>query len=425
MKLMSLLPADTYVVVNKSIITEEDKINLISLYEPLIGPISLALYLTLLHDVRLTKYISEDFTHHHLMNVMKSSINTIIEAREVLEGVGLIKSYLKEGEPNQYIYEIYSPLSAKEFFSSPIFNISLYNNIGKHEYQLLKEEYQLPSIDVKGYKDVSAALNLNFSTSSTIEPIETQETKTQKIKLQSNIDFNLIIASMPKGLVKENALTKKLKDLIDQLSFIYNIDTLQMIELLRTCITETGTFDSSELRKKARKYYQYSNDGKLPTIIHKSQPEYLKQDIEDNSKLSQIIFMFENTSPYEYLKIKNKGSQPTSRDLKIIEELMVDLELKPAVVNVLIDYVLRKNDNKLNKQFIEAIAGQWKRCDIKTAKEAIEIAKKENCKTVKATKPKTKSAPVEKPEWFDQKIEKEEMTQEELNEMEELLKDFR
>ena len=43
MKLMSLLPADTYVVVNKSIITEEDKINLISLYEPLIGPISLAL----------------------------------------------------------------------------------------------------------------------------------------------------------------------------------------------------------------------------------------------------------------------------------------------------------------------------------------------------------------------------------------------
>lgn len=425
MKLMSLLPADTYVVVNKSIITEEDKNNLISLYEPLIGPISLALYLTLLHDVRLTKYISEDFTHHHLMNVMKSSINTIIEAREVLEGVGLIKSYLKEGEPNQYIYEIYSPLSAKEFFSSPIFNISLYNNIGKHEYQLLKEEYQLPSIDIKGYKDVSAALNLNFSTSSTIEPIETQETKTQKIKLQSNIDFNLIIASMPKGLVKENALTKKLKDLIDQLSFIYNIDTLQMIELLRTCITETGTFDSSELRKKARKYYQYSNDGKLPTIIHKSQPEYLKQGIEDNSKLSQIIFMFENTSPYEYLKIKNKGSQPTSRDLKIIEELMVDLELKPAVVNVLIDYVLRKNDNKLNKQFIEAIAGQWKRCDIKTAKEAIEIAKKENCKTTKTTKPKTKTTPVEKPEWFDQKIEKEEMTQEELNEMKELLKDFR
>ena len=81
---------------------------------------------------------------------------------------------------------------------------------------------------------------MNFASSSTVEPIETQSVTRQKIKLQSNIDFNLIAASMPKGLIKENALTKKLKDLIEQLSFIYNIDTLQMIELLRTCITGSG-----------------------------------------------------------------------------------------------------------------------------------------------------------------------------------------
>lgn len=426
MKMISLLPADTYTVINKSIITEEDRNNLISLYEPLIGPIPLALYFTLLHDLRLTKYISEDFTHYHLMNIMKSSLDTIKESREILEGFGLIRTYLKEGEPNSYVYEIYSPLSAHEFFSSPIFNISLYNTIGKQEYQFLKEEYQLPSIELKGYKDVSANLNMNFSSSSTVEPIETQSITRQKIKLQSNIDFNLITASMPKGLIKENALTKKLKDLIEQLSFIYNIDTLQMIELLRTCITGTGTFDASELRKKARKYYQYSNDGKLPTLVYKSQPEALKTSDTDNSQLSQLIFMFENTSPHEYLKMKNKGASPTKRDLQIVEELMVDLELKPAVVNVLLDYVLKKNDNKLSKALIDTIAGQWKRCDIKTAKEAIELAKKESNKGHKVTSTKSsKKANVEKPEWFDQKIEKEEMSKEEINELEELLKDFR
>ena len=425
MKMISLLPADTYTVVNKSIITEEDRNNLISLYEPLIGPIPLALYFTLLHDLRLTKYISEDFTHYHLMNIMKSSLDTIKESREVLEGFGLIRTYLKEGEPNSYVYEIYSPLSAHEFFSSPIFNISLYNTIGKQEYQFLKEEYQLPTIELKGYKDVSANLNMNFSSSSTVEPIETQSVTRQKIKLQSNIDFNLIAASMPKGLIKENALTKKLRDLIEQLSFIYNIDTLQMIELLRTCITETGTIDSGELRKKARKNYQYSNDGKLPTLVYKSQPEVLKTNETDKSQLSQLIFMFENTSPYEYLKMKNKGASPTKRDLQIVEELMVDLELKPAVVNVLIDYVLKRNGNKLSKALIDTIAGQWKRCDIKTAKEAIELAKKENgSNKAKTTRP-AKKVNIEKPEWFDQKIEKEEMSKEEISELEELLKDFR
>ena len=83
MKINTLLPADTYTVINKTIITEEDRNNLISLYEPLIGPIALALYFTLLHDLRITKYISEDLNHHHLMNIMRSSLDTIREAREV------------------------------------------------------------------------------------------------------------------------------------------------------------------------------------------------------------------------------------------------------------------------------------------------------------------------------------------------------
>lgn len=144
--------------------------------------------------------------------------------------------------------------------------------------------------------------------------------------------------------------------------------------------------------------------------------------------MAQIIYMFENTSPYDFLKLKNKGATPTSRDLKILEMLLVDLELKPAVVNVLIDYVLKKNNNKLNQAFIEAIAGQWKRCNIETAQEAMDLAKKENTKynkKVETKKEKTVKTKDEVPVWFDQQITKEEMTEEELAEMEELLKEFR
>ena len=129
MKLISLLPADTYTVINKGIITEDDKNNIISLYEPIIGPLAVSLYFTFLRDMRLENIISRDFSHHHLMTIMKSSLDIIKTAREALEGVGLLKTYFKEGEPNSYVYEIYSPLSPKEFFQSPIFNITLYNNL--------------------------------------------------------------------------------------------------------------------------------------------------------------------------------------------------------------------------------------------------------------------------------------------------------
>ena len=107
MKLVTLLPADTYIVINKSIITEEDKNNLVSLYGPIIGPIALSLYFVLLHDLKLNDIISTEYNHHHLMTIMKSNLEDIKIARKTLEGVGLLKTYYKEGDTNSYVYEIY------------------------------------------------------------------------------------------------------------------------------------------------------------------------------------------------------------------------------------------------------------------------------------------------------------------------------
>ena len=69
MKLITLLPADQYVVVNKTILTEIDKKNLINLYEPIIGFGSVSLYLTLWSDLDRLEIMSRDFTHHHLMSI--------------------------------------------------------------------------------------------------------------------------------------------------------------------------------------------------------------------------------------------------------------------------------------------------------------------------------------------------------------------
>ena len=382
---------------------------------------------TLLRDLNLLQIISIDYTHHHLMSIMKSSLEIIKIARESLEGVGLIKTYFKEGEPNTYVYEIYSPLSPKEFFSSPIFNVTLFNNLGKSEYELIKAEYEIPKIDLKEYSDISKELNLTFKSSSIMEPIETKEKNSLNIHLENNIDFDLILSSIPKGLLKENALNKKTRELLEQLAFIYDLDTLKIVELLRTTINDKGTFDKEELRKSARKYYQYNNNGKLPTLVYRTQPEYLKTPEGNNNTLAKIIYMFENTAPYDFLKMKNKGSNPTPRDLRLLESLLIDLQLQPAVVNVLIDYVLKKNNNKLNQAFVETIAGQWKRCGVETAQEAINLAKKENNKYNKKLETKNnkiKDKNIE-PVWLNQEITKEEMSPEELKELEEMFKEYR
>ena len=104
---------------------------------------------------------------------------------------------------------------------------------------------------------------------------------------------------------------------------------------------------------------------------------------------------------------------------------MIDLELQPAVVNVLIDYILKKDNNKLSLKYVETIAGQWKRAGLKTAKEAMEFAEKEHKKYQKVKKDeKVKRVESKVPVWFDKKLTSEEVSEEEAKELEELLKNY-
>jgi len=422
MESATLLPADRYVVINKSILSDNDRKTIINLYEPLVGALAVSLYFTLWNDLNFNELMSRDLIHHHLMVVLKSGINNIKLARESLEAFGLLKTYVKNGSVNDYIYELYSPLSPSEFFNHPILNVVLYNNIGEREYENLKTIYKNPKLDLKEYSDITKKLDEVYDTSKFTLSNDIRDKKNSNILVNDRINFDEILASIPKGIINEKVFTKKTKELVNNLAFIYNIDTLKMTELIRSVLNEYGNIDKNGLRIAARKDYQYKT-GSLPTLIYRTQPEYLKNPLGDNSKRGRIIGVFENTSPYDFLRYKYHNVKPTGRDLKILEKLIVDLELSPAVVNVLIDYVLRKNNNKLTEGYVETIAAQWKRAGLKTAVDAMEFAEKEHKKmSKKEVKIHKEVAPT--PIWFDKKIKEEEMTTEEEEELKKLLKEF-
>ena len=425
MAVVTLLPADQYIVVNKTVLTEQDRKNIVSLYEPIIGSVAVSLYLTLWRDLDRYTFVSIDYTHHHLMTLLKTNLENIKLARKALEAMGLLRTFFQSGEPNSYVYELYSPMSPKEFFANPIFNVVLYNNIGATEYELLKKEYSSMSIPLKDYEEITSMFDEVFKSSNNQVGFEAIGREVLPLNMQDQIDFDLLISSLPKGLVKERTFNKRVRELINNLAFVYNLDTLKMVEILRMSMNENGAIDKDALRIQTRKYYQYNNHGKLPTLVYRTQPEYLKSPTGDTSKKGRIIEVFENTTPYDFLKSKYHNGNPTARDLKLLEYLLIDVELKPAVVNVLIDYVLKKNNNKLNTAFVETIAGQWKRLGIETAKDAMEVAEKEHKKyTNKLKKETNKPVNNEVPVWFDEKIGKETLTEKEEEELESILKKY-
>ena len=202
-----------------------------------------------------------------------------------------------------------------------------------------------------------------------------------------------------------------------------------LISLVRDNINEKGIIDKNELRKACRNYYQFENSGRLPTVVYKTQPEYLRSP-EGTSKKAKLIYTFETTSPYDFLASKVKNGEPSLKEMRLIESLMVDRKLNPGVVNVLLSYVLHTNNQKLTKNYIDAIASQWQRLNIETVEEAIKQTEKEYKKNNRNMKNKTsvvRNSDVTKeklPEWFNKDFDESNASIEENEEMSKLLKEM-
>lgn len=424
MKLVSINSADSYVVINKTLLNESDRKVLNILYQPIIGVNSVSLYFSLWSDLNKSDILSNEYLHHHLMTYTKLSLDEIVKARKSLEAIGLLKTYYKYGEINNYVYELYSPLQASEFLSNPILSFSLYSSVGKKEYDSIIKYFKMPKINLEGFENISIKFSDLYKI--TIKDIDdvTVDNVREKDKLDviidNFVDFNLIEEKISKILGK-NSLNLKLKKLINKLAYLYNFDSITISNIILNSLNDKGEISEVELKKNCKNYYLFENKGKTPTLIYTS--DIRREEKKSKNPREELINKLKTVTPYDFLKSRYKGAKPTKRDITMIESLLVDQELTPGVINVLIDYVLRVNDMKLNKPFIEAIASQWKMLGIKTVEEAMRQAKKESNKIKKSISKKEKI--IEKlPDWYDKNIEKEALSKEEEQELKDLLKDF-
>lgn len=424
-----VLPADTYVVVNKTILSDQDRKLLTMLYQPIIGSVATNLYFSLWSNLDRNEIVSMEYTHHYLMANMQLNLDEIIEARERLEGIGLLKVFLREDNINRYLYELYSPVSSYEFFNNPILNTAFYSNVGKQEYEKAVAYFSVPRINMKDYEEITCSFREIFS-SQALTPIENNNNIKRLNRLGLNfsptIDLNNILSKIPEEMINTKGITKDTKEFLYKISYIYNLDDETFSSIIRNSLNERHLIDKKLVRDNCRKYYSFENGGKLPSLIYRNQPEYLRKPVGDVSKRAKLIYMFETTSPYDFLVLKNNNTKPTKSDLSILEMLLIDFNLNPGVVNVLIDYVLKINNNKLVKSFIETIASQWKRSNIETVEEAMKIAEKE----YKSRRGKVATKSVRKleettPEWFNKEIEVKELSDAEQKAFEERLKNIK
>ncbi len=394
-----LLPVDRYTVRAKDVLHDWDRKILTLLYQPLIGAFAYSLYLTLWSELEKDVYWSDENTHRYLMTLMDSPLNIIYQERKKLEAIGLLKTYKKKEEDGTvYLYELQPPMSPHAFFNNDVLSVYLYNRLGKSKYRQIRERFMLDNLDKNEYQEMTHAFDEVFSSlhhseivanfQSEISNVLELEKEKEIINRQNEVDlvltkehfdFDLLMTDLSAFIAPKELLTKEIKDTIVRLSFVYRIEPLQMSRILQQSIIHDDQINLDLFRKKVQEWYKIEHGSDPPSLGLRSQPLDL-QTIKDKEPISEeekVIKLFETKSPIELLESRSDGSKVPPADVKIIEGLLLDYQLQPGVVNVLIDFILTVNDMKLSKPLIDKIAGHWKRKNVKTVNEAMELARQE------------------------------------------------
>jgi replication initiation and membrane attachment protein len=428
-----LIPIDRYIVAANGLLHEYDRKVLTFLYQPLIGSTCFSLYMTLWAELEENRLWSESSTHHLLMNLLGMNLKDIYEARLKLEGIGLLKTLVKtEDGERSFIYELHPPLNPEQFFLDGMLNIYLYRKIGKNHFSRLKRFFsdepkpvEKEFLDVtKSFQDVFESatpgrlqylqdISGQIETNANQQFIGRHESNTVQID-PNTFDFDLLTAGLNESLVPKKSLTPKVREVISNLAFLYTIDPIQMKNIILGAINEVSEIDIEELRKAARDWYQYVNLDQLPNLIERTQPITNQVQLaEPKTQEEKLVRYLETTSPLNVLKDLSGGGEPSKSDIQIIEEVMFKQKLMPGVINVLIQFVMLKTDMKLTKGYIEKIAGHWARKQIKTVKDAMELAKNEHRTYLgwsegKKTGKSSKQKPIRTevlPDWFEENTE--------------------
>lgn len=348
------------------------------LYQPLIGSHALNLYMTLTSEAKRMSRFIQPCSFSRLMSFLTISLIDLEKYIHILEGIGLLRTFVKVIEDETvYLFQLQSPLSLRQFFKNQLLQTMLYEALGQEDFDKTKDYFRKPIENIKLYEETTSSfqdvfhIDLQKKKGRVLNTKEDFEGKTiQDVEVE--YDMDVFYQELRNYQIPKSMITKADEAFIKQLAVVYSIDVLSLVSLVKESIVKKK-LDHDALKCNVKKYHEIDSASKLKEVYLK-QPVQFQMNDRSQSALMQHLRYLETITPYELLKQKQGGREPVFHDLLIVETLMVQLGLKPAVVNVLIEYVLGTNENRLARSYCEAIGASWARKNIVNAKQAYEEA---------------------------------------------------
>ena len=267
----------------------------------------------------------------------------ILEGFSLLEGIGLVSTYRRESINDgkstiQYLFRLFPPASPRKFFSDIILKSLLEQKVGEKRLQelgfLFQDSDELP----KGFIDVSSRLADSFSLTEVSQMQAEEPIEDKNYRNVSTFDQKRFLSLLHEARI-DKACKREMKEIVD-LAILYGVKETDACEIVEKNIDSTQKFHLDSYREDIRSFSQYQ-----PLDFQGKRESYQ----------NRLLGILSSLTPKKYLSYR-LNAEPPSFMLEEIEKLSRETKLENPVINVVLDYSLRKTDGKFTPLYIEKIA---------------------------------------------------------------------
>jgi replication initiation and membrane attachment protein len=369
---------------------DTDERNVVTLlYAPLIGCKPFLMYNMLWSMIDRSRLKSPEYMHSKLYDLLELSPIEFLQARKVLEAIGLLCVYQKD---DLFLYELKAPVSAEEFLKDGALGALLYEKIGKAEFDDITNLFRITISDKEGYENVTAHFDEVFK--GLKNPAPTNGDYVSRSKSQINIshpfDFDIFFEGISKNYIDRRKISSKVEEKIVMLSYVYDLDEITMQKVFMDSVDNERNINLDKMSKSA-KYWN--------SVIHskKETNEYEEIDVTFEN-IKQICLTH---SPIDCIGYAT-GHKPSKSEMKTIEQVISEFEYPKEILNYLLLYSMNQSTNHLlpHYNFIESIYVSMKRDKVTTFEDAFNFTTNYQTKSDQR-EVKKKEAKKYEPDWLE------------------------
>lgn len=441
-------------------LTDQDIKVLTFLYQPIVGANGLSLYLTLLSEIDENGQ-SDELFHADIITMLDLSIQQLQQAREKLEGIGLLETFLKKDNVlgPHYLYLLRPPETSQRFFQDDVLALVLLNRVGQRKFAKLVERFQPKTIDTAGCENISASFNTVYAFKE--EQIVAENQRLQQVKTSfdnqlsaknvsaktNSFDWSCFVEGLHRLGIQLPEDENTFKEEVYVFHLLYGITELDMVDFASKSFDyytsrivkkefERTIYQAFDMDKKQHSSALMRNETADLSPSEQQTYRYNSLQLAGFSQLDiQVILDSEQHAPLQYLEAlkKERGGYTTPQERSLIKYLVTKSGLPNSVINVLINYVYNiQQQPTLKAEYVNRIANEWAQSEINSPEKAIEhvreLAKKSQEKQQQRKQQYQGKRPMLRqetlPDWVEHPVSEKKLSKEKQAQLEEELQNL-